>query len=96
MAARLGAIPTRTAVGVRRSISLTARKAVPTPGKDGFSVLQEDGALLRQHDAARMTGQEGDAQLLLEVLDLKAERRLCQMQDPGSAREAAHLGNLAE
>ena len=58
--------------------------------------LEQDLALLGQHQAARMAMEQGRADILLERADLAADRRLAEPQALGRTREAAGLGDAAE
>ena len=55
--------------------------------------LEQDLALLGQHQAAGMTMEERRAQVLLERADLPADRRLAEAKAVGGTREAAGLGD---
>ncbi len=53
-------------------------------------------ALLGQDGAAAVAIEQCDAELLLELADVTAERRLCDAHRDGGAAEAPEVGNLQE
>src|SRR5262245_25354810 len=60
-------------------------------GQDRARVREEGVPGVRQRDAARRALEERDAELVLELADAAAERRLRDVEHLGGARDVARL-----
>src|SRR5258706_15493465 len=69
------------------------RRRALDAAQDLDRVLVEGLAARRQLDAARKAPEERESELLLEVLDLLAQRRLLQAEAFGGARHALGFGD---
>jgi hypothetical protein len=65
-------------------------------GEQGFSVGEKGGAGGSEADAAAVAVKQGDAEVLLECLDLRAKRGLREVETARGLMEAERAGNLNE
>jgi hypothetical protein len=65
-------------------------------GQDAARVFEQAAPGFREHDAAAVAFEQVLAEFEFELAYLAAQRRLHHRQVPGSAREAAELGDVLE